>query len=500
MSSVIPKPSASTAPVNKGLATIKSPFAAAVLAVMFLISGSVAIYSGRILLTGEETDAIFNRLPQTCEWLSVADRPAQTGAVWQKALESAGLPDDVTPLLGSLGGRWLAVQQAGQGLFDPAQPWAISAQSQGILLAAPTLGPADVPTLTRLAHALLDGAWPDSQGHLGPSQGLDGATCRVEADRAQCQVGGQVRIAGQLKDKTWLFAIPWRKDTSALAFLHHAEAEAQRLPLQKNKPIREALERVGGGQGHLFVSDVTLRNWVSARTSNDEVLEISRLSSWLALAVRQDDTEIAVHAHVGVGQKGAVWLKERLDTQGKWDATPLVLPQASAWLLTRVHPHGLVQHPDLPGVNSLATWARTYLELDLGPALAATQGHSLWQSFPAVGGKTPWLLVAPAGAGATATQLGKTVSWLPSDTGPLWLAASDAQTLAQAKAAYSGKLAAHESHFSSGQARLLTETQGLWLAPGALLGPWHGPVQAEWLWLDTGLVAELSTAAPGAKR
>jgi hypothetical protein len=198
---------------------------------------------------------------------------------------------------------------------------------------------------------------------------------------------------------------------------------------------------------------------------------------WAAVSLRRDDGGIRLHAHLGMAEAGASWLKPRLDVAQPLDLSPFVSPTARALAVVRVHPTGIAQAAGLPIVVDLEAWSRQWLHKSLAEVLAGSSGQAMLQVLdgPARDGQPPWfVLVHLSGREFAIHARDEAVK-------------ATAVELVSKGAAKPG---------SDDRQRLLQQTSGVWLAPGATLGTLQGPLQVDGLWLDTGVVVELRLPPP----
>lgn len=499
----------------------RSSLAAALFAVMFVVSATIAIFSAWLLLHGEQTDAVLEALPADCMAVILIDEPAAVARAWQTTAGLANLPAMATATAHEQAVLWQSLIAA-PGV-DLTRPWALCLRPEGVV-AAVVAAPGGTQMSGTVAGTLvgdttpgqvwlermalqpvplrtwgLDLPWPPAgQGMWLPEpirqvqgQPADhvGRAVRLDAaDRARAAV----QRTGDVLQIAWV-----AQGGDARALLDRAIADIHKKPLKENEPFRAAVERVGGGQMHLYLAPALVRQAGERLGVHAEIAEGLATVEWAAFALRQEQQDVRVHAQLGTGQRGAVWLKERLDTQTTLDAKPLVDATAIAVGVVRFQPQNLPMHKGLPGVAALEAWVTGHTDVTL-PALAElSTGQAVWQVLPGpeVAGEPPWLVLVPLQAenkAAAAVRAGQIVrkagQRLVNDH--LVLARDDGLAQIGADLA-TGKRPAMPK-LSMDRKRLLTDTQGLILQNGAHFGALRGPLQLEWLWLDTGLVAELT--------
>ncbi len=456
-----------------GLPTQKTTLAAAIFLVMFVVSATVALWTGYLLLHGEEAEQVFAALPAHCDWVVLADHPDEVAQAWDAVAAARQLPESVTTTAHEQAALWRDLA-ATPGL-DPKQAWALCGRAEGKVAAlAATGGTATQPGqvwLERLQRHQSPGpqagAWTEDQGRA------------VFTDPAG-RVLAAVQRDGDLVRAAW--ASPGH---DANTMLTAVIAEAKRNPLQKNEIVRGAFERVGGGQLHLYVAPEFARTALKDLKLSEELRAGLELATWFAVVLRHDEDGVRAHAQVGTGPRGAVWLKERLDPAGPaLDAAPLLPADTQAAVVVRVNPKRLPL-TDLPGV----AWLDDMLKQQQGIGLEALGAVSTGQAIFLQRGETQqWSAVLQVRAGQGATNLGQEPKALEGDQ-ILW--SSDPAGLQSLRSTIAAKLPALGG-LTRDQKRLLADTQGVFLKKGASLGPLRGPLQIEWLWLDTGLVAEVA--------
>lgn len=418
---------------------VRTGFAAGLLGAMLLVSGSLAIWSARQLLRGDDSGAAYAALPASCRWVLVADDPAGLPLALGLVAELPQAGAEVRAMAARQASLWRAAA-AVPGL-DDAQPWALCGQGDGSAVLA-----------------------------------------------ARRKDGGVERYAVGSRDGP--------------ALLAGSAAEAARANLNEYVPFRSALERVGGGQAHVYLDSKTLQETVAGLALPDLARDGSAHALWLGAVLRVEKGQIHLRTHVGTGPAGASWLKAHLDPVGVLDATPLIDPAAVAAGVLHFHPGAwMARHPTLRGLD---TRARDTLGAGLASLAPQLTGHLIWQVLPAAAdGALAWmalLQLSPAAQGSLGEPAGERagLSWRRAGS---FLALAPSRTLADRAAA----LVQHPTTAPEQQverARILSENQGFFLrdpatAPRGTALPWtlRGPLACEWLWLDTGFVAELSLPA-----
>lgn len=480
-------------------------FAAVTFLVIFALAGSISLYSAYLLWRGEDAGPVLAHLPSGCEVVWMVDDPRQaaealhslaqrTGrgaplALWAATLDKARQLPGLTPGQGwgfcRRGGQWYAAVPVTE-----AQPAAGAQRAQQLWEALRGLALLGQPAVRwRQAGDRWLGA--DAGGQIVAAvragDGMAQLTWRHDGPAAALGLAEAASAA----------AAP-QSPLDAAATLDALQAEVATQPLQKDEVAREALERVGGGplRGMARGAALTgpLQAWLDERGQSAWRDGLAWLQ-WGGVALRVDDGRITVHGQLGGGQRWAVWLKERFDAEGEFDAGAAV-PAHHAWA-------GVLRVPRIG-------WA--WLD-GLDPAVAPLgrlfADPKAWQ--PLLTGHVAWFGDGPCltavarlrpGAPTALPAVGNLAGCSPSAArrvGDLLLVGSDAGIAAAAAAlADPARAAAAED---KGRQRLQRDTQGLWVNAGHAWPGWPaGPLQAEWIWLDTGLVValELGAAPPAA--
>lgn len=490
--------SAGEEPLTKGQR--HTSMAAGILLIMFTISGSLALYSAYLLWRGEDAGPILSALPSGCDVVWMVDRPQDAAAALRTLGARSGAAGQV--------GLWAeTIDRAAQtpGL-DPDEAWGFCRRgSQWYaalpVTAQPTAGAA--ATAAKQAWEALRGIpwlgqpavrWAETDGQWVGRDAGGGALAAVQ-------------VAGAVATISWQeaeFTKPWATTTAAtprspldaVATLSALRGEIAKSPLQSDKEVREGLERVGGGQMRWMARGVTLTQLLSAALeSRGQAPWKEGLTwvGWAALALRVEDGRVRIHAQVGGGQRWAVWLKERFDSPGQLDAA-LVLPKAYKWAgVLRV------QRQNWPLLIGLDPGAAALSQL-----FADADG---WQ--PLLAGQTAWFGDGPC---VTAVALLRPQATIPTTLPAIHAIAGcpqaeskrigdkvvvgSAQGVAQVEQLLANPGLAGTAA-DQDQQRIQRDTQGVWV-PGAFAAsdlP-AGPLQLEWIWLDTGLVLAMDLNQP----
>lgn len=278
----------------------------------------------------------------------------------------------------------------------------------------------------------------------------------------------------------------------------HAGLPGLAVNLDQSADFHEALERAGGGQLQIYLTKVALQEQFDRNSAVGKVLFGMQDVRWLSAAVRVDDKAARLHLHLGAGQRGAVWLKQHFDPPQDWNPLRQIDSQAVAVALVNFEPRALPAANDVPGVADLDALLRSQVGISFADLAAVSTGHFLWQQL-ATGQQwvtVPLLSEEPLAPATRATH------WAQQQIKSTLLLAKDHQSMETAldligrasfhvsTGASNGRESLVNKPIDLDRQRLFTQTQGIWLAKGATATGLTGPAQFEWLWLDTGLIAE----------
>jgi hypothetical protein len=481
-------------------ADVKTPVRTGVMAtlllVMITVSASVAIYSAWLLIRGEKVPIALEALPADCVWVVQSDLPGELAGAWRAMSQHPALPDEMAK--DARGLQELLRDLAAVPGLARGGAWAVCGLRQGAVAALPDAG-GGLPMARAWFDRLRAAPWPRMLAAAdvsNPLQGLQSGTWSQVDGRAILR-DDQGRSRAAVSQEQGVVLVAWSYgDVEATAVLDESRVAASRNPLKEDEEFRAAIERAGGGQLHLYIGGEAAR--VFARRTNlghgagvppwQPGLPSLR---WLGVALRSDATGVRIHAHLGTTEKGAAWLKQTFDVTGVLDAAPYVDAQATVV--------GVVRLP-------LATWAAWgslpgQLPTELSKGLT---GQAIWQELPAAGlgsEATPTGLVLLQVRDAAVVQ-----GWLatrrdnPQPAGMVdgfLVIGTDRTTVGRGEALVrKARKLDGVPELGPDTKRLLSETQGLLARPGAQidvgkLRGWRGPLEAEWLWLDTGLIGEL---------
>ena len=475
------------------MTTVRPTLAALFFALMFLVSASVAIYSGWLLFRGEVGEEVFTALPGACTWVVLVDEPDAVAGALQVAATLPQLAPEVQAFAKTNAASWARLA-AVPGL-DATAPWAVCGRGPGF----PSIDGA-------VAAVMATGIGAEAGPRLAAALGLEHAA----AAGSSAWIRDGERLL--LRDATGRVAMAARQDGKVLrlswaaapadagALLDAAVAQARTEPLQKAAGFREAVERVGGGQVHVWLAKPTAGAAAKALGAPAGLDEGLQHLTWAAAVLRHERGMLKLHAHLGTDdQRGAVWLKQQLDVSGAFDAGTVLDSDAQAFGTVRLPPQ---RWRDLAMVAPQAAAVAEALAA-VGATTAGLTGHVAWQATVGTDMEN-WRVVAalqpaatvrlPEGAAQASPALAVTAGKL--------VAASDPAELQRGLELLAGKgQTLREADPPAGLGRLLDTTQGVVLrgkasAWGRIPGVAQGPVQAEWLWLETGLVAELAFPVP----
>lgn len=479
--------------------------AAGILLAMFVISGSLALYSAYLLWRGEDAGPILAALPSSCEVVWMVDRPQEAAASLRTLGARSGAAGQV--------GLWAETldRAAKTPGLDPEEAWGFcrrGSQWYAALPLGPQLQPSAAAQAARQTWEALRGIpwlghpavrWVETAGQwVGRDAGGEALAAVLVTDRVATISWREAELT-----KPWAWtngaadgASAARSPLDAVASLNALRAEVAKTPLREDKGAREALERVGGGQMRLMVRGGTLTQLLaSALESRGQAPWKDGLPwvQWAALALRVEEGRVRVHAQIGGGQRWAVWLKERFDSPGQLDAAT-VIPREYKWAgVLRVQRQSW---PLLAGLDPVA-----------GSLVQLFGDGDRWQ--PLLAGQTAWFgdgpcltavaLLRPDAAIAAELPAVQTISGCPQAERKRIgdkVVVGSAQGIAQVEQVLADPSLASVAS-DQDQQRIQRDTQGVWV-PGshAVAGLPAGPLQLEWIWLDTGLVLAIDLNQP----
>ena len=418
------------APVATGRG--KPTTAAVMFLVMFLASASMMVWSGLQLYHGEQLPATQTQSGIACDWVVQISAPADADRAWAELAQKTELPADVTPILATLRP---VVHGLAQSAINTSQPWMVCAAPDGWVLTVGA-GPGE-KARTEAAVRSVIGALP-GMGTLTPER------------LAVVEENGVVRVAVS-------------RTTPAQTLLPLARPVLGQKDgdLGTFEPFRAAVERVGAGAMHLFVPAATAQRWAKPWLSDVEALGDIQ---WFGLGLRLDSDRLRLHGQVGVGQRGAAWLKGLVDVAALDDVGAWIAADADAGAVVRVPPK--TRHLWAAHYGPASTWL---------PQLMAQPGTDaaktlVWQrKGDAEAGV--WTADVPAMPGLHSELVeGKRV------------VATRPEMLTHVRDVIRAAQPSQEKSGDRDRTRLWTHTQG-WFA---------GPVQVDWVWTDAGLAGEIA--------
>lgn len=452
---------------------------------MFLLSGSLAVYSAWLLWRGEEAEAVLGGLPAGCDRVALLDKPGATRAIARQVARHA--------VQWTGGGQAVAMFQ---GLSADPPPSEI-ADDQAIALcqrsgrwfgAAVPAASANADVAAR-AFAQWIGA---ALGHakVGPS---GSAPIKGKWGRWVSVAGSNVlwiaRAGEGVVQAAWSAsaATPTDSPEQAEAAMDDMLAAIQAGTLQKDEPFRAALERTGGGDVHTFERG---RQLTAALRVAPGWSGAAEAVEWRGAALRVENSKLIVHEHLGGGQRLAAWLKQHFDMPTEFDATAILPADGlKGWGVDR-YPHLQAVELDLTDVSLPARRA----------AMPSPTGATdkLWRATLA--GPVAWFVAAdgckvfaaplaanahpeptlPPAAQATSPCTNGVRKWTNG-----WLLAGSIAGVAQVERLLSGQdRSIAEAELDRDAKRMATATNG-WRS-----GTGSGLRVLEWTWVDTGVVVE----------
>jgi hypothetical protein len=506
LQSPAPGPSADE-PLSK--AQRHTTFAAVTFLVIFVLAGSISLYSAYLLWRGEDAGPVLAALPAGCELVWMVDEPQEAAAALRALGKRSGRADKLE--------LWAATLDKARQLpgLNPDEAWGFCRRGSQWYAAA-AVASEDPAAGAQVGQQL----WESLRG-LGL---LGQPAVRWKQDGARwlgSDAGGQVQVAVRsakgVAQITWQHqgngaspaqelaqaataAVAPQSPLDAAATLDALQTELLTKPLQKDEAAREALERVGGGQMRLVARGtaltVPLQAWLDAQ-GQAAWKDAMPWVLWGGAALRVEGDRIKLHGQLGGGQRWAVWLKERFDTVGEFDAAT-VIPRDHQWA-------GVLRVPRFG-------WAwLAGLDPAVAPLMTLFGEAKAWQ--PLLSGHVAWFGDGPC---LTAVARLRPEAAIPPELPPVGTLPGCPQSLAKRLGdrvlvgSAQGIAAAEKVAADPGlgaqsddkdRQRLQRDTQGFWVngarsvagaAPG--LGWPAGPLQAEWIWLDTGLVVAVDLA------
>ncbi len=403
----------------------KPTVAAAIFVVAFVLSASLMLWSGWQLYHGEQLPVAVTATGQACDWVVLIDAPNELAAAWDAlATRAPGLlPNEVTATLAD------------------AAPWVQAISKQGVVNGQPDVicGWGRDAVLT-MPHQQAK-AWSE---WLATRQGDPRVT-------ALAATPGLLRLA----------VASTSHDTGGL--LQRAAPATANAHLGTDLAYRAAIERTGGGAAHLFLPQATAARLLHAWLGESWLAEGIPTVQWLGLGLRRDTDRLRLHAHLGIDQHGAIWLKGVADVAALDDATGWIAANAQAAAIVRMPAelrHKVAGHYGPPSALLTQALAQT------GTNKAQTL---VWQRANQGGESVIWTADVPA------------LPDLPSALVHGWrVVATTPAVLAQTQAVLEGAQPDQGKTADRDRQRLLTTTQG-WF---------DGALQVDWVWTDLGVAVE----------
>jgi hypothetical protein len=269
-----------------------------------------------------------------------------------------------------------------------------------------------------------------------------------------------------------------------------APAKGQEPPprLPDDLLFREAAERVGPGQLHVYLSPGVAKALLGPRADPAWHAGLA-LAQWFGVGVLAREADVRVHLQFGANQQGAAWLKERFDfaddlhAARAWPADAqlagMVRAGREGWPLLTASveplPQLLAQFPS-PDNQTVQLWRKALT----GQVAWSLRGPCLVTvAVPtAAADLAQWPAPEPSAGCSPARQLLQLGEQRVVLTGP----AAELPGVAAALAAGTSR----EAGLDSDGQRLATETQGWrrWTSADGLPA-----AQMDWIWLDRGLAA-----------
>ncbi len=482
-------------------ATTRGPgFAAGIGVVMVLLSTSMAVVSGVLLYRGDAGDPVQNTLPAGCAMMAVAERPVAAQRLLAATEAPLPLPEAVTAWLAGL--RTAATEWGLQSAAGAALPRGLDGERPaGVCLRTGariwSLGPqagATEALLSDLAPGLGGGAWQASQS-VG---GFVDYALRGEGDAA----GAAARAAALAGPERVQVMVGPPDPGAALAALVPTLAEGS---ARSDLGVRSAFERVGAGALQIYHDSETTRAHAALLAGIPPLQDfVARFALWLGVSLRDDlgDGRVHGHLHVGCEQAGATVLKRVLDA-GVPLATSAALRGAAAGATIRLQPDAFAPHLAAMGQRGPLPALRTALEAAGGPTLSALwpslQGTFILRVARASEAAPVWWIAARLRPGAQPPPCRRD-GLAPSAPSCLadaeWFALAPGPKGAEAALLWLRQHPGADPDASDDRARILDDSFGAFIddpsaLPGLGLPAWQ-PLEAEAIWLDTGLILHLA--------
>lgn len=468
-----PNPQTGAEPVQPAGPT----FAAGLMLVLIVVGATLSVGSAYLLWRGEKHDAALLALPTTCAAVVLLDKPAAAPAALERAVQGRVLPTELEAglrLLQPLATKLAALPELRE------ESAAVCFGADGLLVAIPTTAPAAVAAAEAALAELAPGA---------PPAGRSTGEVLILASTA-LRLPGMPTPTGATADTLVAQAVQRAAPPA------EGREPPQRLP--DDLLFREAIERVGPGQVHVYVSPQAAQGLLGPRIPPAWQSGLA-LAQWFGVGVLARDEDVRVHLQFGANQQGAVWLKEHFDFALDLEAAVAWPAQSELTGMVRAGREGwpLLQAAVPPLDQLLAQFP--------SPDNAAIQ---LWRK--ALSGQVAWSMRGGCLVSVVVPNAGADVrGWLAPEAGGRCAAArkqvqlGEQRVVVTAPAAELEAVAAElvagknraEGLDGDGQ-RLSSETQGWrrWNRAGQ-----EPPAQMDWIWLDRGLAAGWTIRDPQPK-
>ena len=428
---------AKTPPADLGRG--KPTVAAAIFIIAFLLSATMMIWSGWQLYHGEKLPAAVAATGQACEWVVLLDTPGELAVALDALATHAGrqLPEGATATLAAARPFFESMRTQGP-VTD--QPYVLCGFGREAVLTMPN----------RLENSRAADEAKQWSKLLAKLAGDPSAT-------ALDVTPNLLRLA---------FA-PSSHDTTKL--LQRAAPSGPAAHLGVDVDYRAAVERVGGGAAHFYLPKSPAQRLLQTLSSAPWLAEGIATVQWLGLGLRRDDDRIRVHAHVGMDQHGAIWLKEVADVAALDDATGWIAADATAAAIVRLPANLRAKVAGRYGPRS------PLLAQALAQAGADKAQTLVWQRAPDGSESVLWTADVPP-----LPDLPTVLAHTSALTQACRVTATTPAMLARTQAVLEGTQPSQGKVADRDRQRLLTNTQG-WF---------DGPLQIDWVWTDMGLAAE----------
>lgn len=436
--------------------------------VLIVVGATLSIGSAYLLWRGERHDPALLALPTGCGAVVLLDKPAEAPQALQRAVAGDALPAALQQGLASL--QPLVERVAALPGLRADESAALCLGGDGVLIALPTTAAGAAAAAEAALAELAPGSRPAGQSN-GEVLILASTALRLPGTATPTGATAEALVAQAVRRSA-------------------QPAEGQEPPprLPDDLLFREAAERVGPGQLHVYLSPPVARALL-APAADPAWHSGLALAQWFGLGVLARSGEARVHLQFGASQQGAAWLKERFDfaddlfAARAWPADAqlagMVRAGRDGWpLLTASVPPlpALLAHFPTPDNAAVQLWRKALT----GQVAWSMRGPCLVSVAVPKPDADPASWPAPQthdGCAATrqVVQLGEQ---------RVVVTAPTAELAAVAAALAGGK--SREAELDSDGQRLASETQGWrrWSTDGKTPA-----VQMDWVWLDRGLAA-----------